>query len=173
MANWSLDLSHSTISFKVKHMMITNVNGSFSDFDVKLESNKDDFSDAKISFTTEVKSINTQNNQRDEHLRSADFFDVEKFPKMTFNSTSFFKKGDDFELIGELTIKETTKTVKLEVEFGGMFVDPWGKTKAGFSLNGKFKRSEFGLNWNAALESGGVLVSDEIKIQAEVQFTKD
>lgn len=173
MANWNLDKSHSEINFKVKHMMITNVTGSFTDFDVNAQAETDDFSSAEISFTARTASVNTANEQRDGHLKSADFFDVEKFPELRFKSTSFSKKsGDLYTLSGDLTIKDVTRPVVLNVEFGGINTDPWGNVKAGFSLAGVINRKDFGLGWNATLETGGVLVGEEVKLLAEIQLAK-
>lgn len=173
MANWNLDKSHSEINFKVKHMMITNVTGSFTDFDVNAQAETDDFSGAEISFTARTASVNTANEQRDGHLKSADFFDAEKFPELRFKSTSFSKKsGDLYTLSGDLTIKDVTRPVVLNVEFGGINTDPWGNVKAGFSLAGVINRKDFGLGWNATLETGGVLVGEEVKLLAEIQLVK-
>lgn len=174
MANlkWSLDPTHSEIHFKVKHLMITNVTGSFTDFTATAESDDESFSNATIHFAAKINSISTSNDQRDDHLKSADFFDAENFPELKFASTSFTKNGDDFELVGDLTIKNTSKNIKLNVEFGGVAKDPWGNTKAGFTINTKINRSDFGLTWNAAMETGGVLVSEEVKISGEIQLVK-
>lgn len=173
MSTWNLDKAHSNIGFKVKHMMITNVSGEFTDFDVQLAALQPDFSDANIQFEAKVASINTKNEQRDAHLKSADFFDADSFSVIKFVSSSFTKKSEtDYLLEGTLTIKGVSKTVKLDVEYGGTFVDPWGVAKAGFSLQGKISRDEFNLGWNAVLESGGVLVSNEVKLFAELQFSK-
>jgi polyisoprenoid-binding protein YceI len=169
---WTSDPAHSEVTFKVKHMMITNVTGLLTDYKVEAESASDDFTKASVKFTAKLNSINTGNEQRDTHLRSADFFDVDKYSEMTFKSTSFEKNGSDFKLKGDLTIKDVTKPITLDVEFGGINKDPWGNTKAGFSVTGKLNRKDFGLNWNAALETGGVLVSDEVKIAAEIQLVK-
>jgi polyisoprenoid-binding protein YceI len=167
---WALDAAHSEIQFKVKHMMISTVTGKFNNFNVEVEAEKDDFSDADISFTADTASVDTGAEQRDTHLRSADFFDADKYPKMVFKATSFSPAKS--ELQGELTIKDVTKTVKLEAEFGGIGQDPWGNTKAGFTLSGKLNRKEWGLNWNAALEAGGVLVSEDGKLLGEIQLMK-
>ncbi len=167
---WALDAAHSEIQFKVKHMMISTVTGKFNNFNVEVEAEKDDFSDADISFTADTASVDTGAEQRDTHLRSADFFDADKYPKMVFKATSF--SPEKSELQGELTIKDVTKPVKLEAEFGGIGVDPWGNTKAGFTLSGKINRKEWGLNWNAALEAGGVLVSEDVKLLGEIQLMK-
>ena len=169
---WTLDPAHSEVTFKVKHMMITNVTGLLTDYKVEVETASDDFTKADVKFIGKLNSINTGNEQRDTHLRSADFFDVEKHSELTFRSTSFEKAGDDFKLKGDLTIKGITKPVALDVEFGGINKDPWGNTKAGFTITGKLNRKDFGLNWNAALETGGVLVSDDVKIAAEIQLIK-
>ena len=169
---WTLDPAHSEVTFKVKHMMITNVTGLLTDYKVEAETATDDFAKANVSFVGKLNSISTGNDQRDAHLRSADFFDVEKFGDLLFKSTAFEKKGDDYKLSGDLTIKGITKPITLDVEFGGINKDPWGNTKAGFSITGKLNRKDFGLNWNAALETGGVLVSDDVKIAAEIQLVK-
>jgi polyisoprenoid-binding protein YceI len=170
---WALDPSHSEIAFKVKHMMIANVKGLFKEFEINVTSNGVDFSDAQIDFQMKAASIETGDANRDGHLKSADFFDVENFPLITFKSSSLKNIEDEnYELVGDLTIRGVAKTVKLDVEFGGVLNDPWGNTKAGFTLNGKISRKEFGLVWNAALESGGVLVGDDVKIACEVELAK-
>lgn len=170
---WVLDPTHSEIGFKVKHMMFTNVSGSFNSFEVTAETGSDDFSDAKIEFKANVNSISTNNEQRDTHLKSADFFDAEKFASIHFKATEFKKvDSNDFHLIGDLTIKDITKSVTLHVENGGLMKDPWGNLKAGFTITGKINRTDFGLVWNAALETGGVLVSEEVKINCEIQLVK-
>ena len=164
---WNLDPTHSEITFKVRHMMISNVKGAFNTFTAEVEAEDDTFKNAKVSATIQTDSIDTNNADRDTHLKSADFFNVEQNPTITFESASL---ADD--VTGHLTINGVTKPVQLEVEFGGINQDPWGNTKAGFTFEGKIKRSDFGLNWNAALETGGVLVSDEVKIAGELQFVK-
>ncbi len=170
---WVADPTHSEISFKVKHMMMTNVTGTFGQFAVEAETEEEDFSLAKVSFAAQIASINTGNEQRDGHLKSADFFDAEKNPELKFVSTSMTKKdGENYVLNGDLTIGEVTNSVSLDVEFGGINKDPWGNQKAGFSINGKINRKEFGLIWNAALETGGVLVSEDVKLAAEIQLVK-
>jgi len=170
--NWSLDPTHSELQFKVKHLMITTVTGSLGVFNASLTTESEDFEDAKVSFEAETNSVKTGNTDRDTHLIGADFFDSETYPKISFSSTSFTKDGDDYVLTGDLTVKGTTKSVKLNVEFGGIATDPWGNTKAGFTLAGKINRAEFGLTWNAALETGGVMVSEEVKLAGELQFVK-
>lgn len=176
MANvkWNLDPTHSELQFKVKHLMITNVTGSFTDFSVDAESDDDQFNDPTISFSAKVASINTANEQRDTHLKSADFFDVEKFSELKFLAAEIKNRDEEgnFDLIGDLTIKDITKKVTLKVAFGGVAKDPWGNTKAGFTINTKINRTDFGLTWNAPIETGGVLVSDEVKISAEIQLVK-
>jgi polyisoprenoid-binding protein YceI len=169
---WALDPTHSELQFKVKHLMITTVTGSLKIFNASVTSEGDDFENGKISFEAETSSIDTGNKDRDNHLTSADFFDAAQFPAITFASTSFEKDGDDFILKGDLTVKGVSKPVKLNAEFGGIATDPWGNTKAGFTLSGKINRTDFGLSWNAALETGGVMVSEEVKIAAELQFVK-
>jgi polyisoprenoid-binding protein YceI len=169
---WTLDPAHSEVSFKVKHMMITNVTGLLTDYSVEATSDSDDFINADVTFSGKLASINTGNEQRDAHLRSADFFDVENNKEVTFKSTKVEKSGSDLKLQGNLTIKGITKPIVLDVEFGGINKDPWGNTKAGFTISGKLNRKDFGLNWNAALETGGVLVSDDVKIAAEIQLVK-
>lgn len=164
---WNLDPTHSEITFKVRHMMISNVKGAFNNFSAEIEAEDDAFKNAKVSATVNTDSIDTNNTDRDNHLKSADFFNAETNPTITFESSAL---SDD--ITGNLTINGVTKPVELEVEFGGINVDPWGNTKAGFTFEGKIKRSDFGLNWNAALETGGVLVSDDVKIAGELQFVK-
>jgi len=170
--NWSLDPTHSELQFKVKHLMITTVTGSLNVLSATLVSTSDDFENAQVNFEAETASINTGNSDRDNHLKSGDFFNAEEFPKVSFESTSFTKDGSDYALAGNLTIKDVTKPVKLAVEFGGIATDPWGNTKAGFTISGKINRTDFGLTWNAALETGGVMVSEEVKILGELQFVK-
>lgn len=173
MATYKIDAAHSEITFKVKHLMITNVTGSFTKFDATLESEAADFSDAKISFEADIDSVNTNNEQRDGHLKSDDFFAAEKFPKLTFVSKSLTKKNEEeYTLTGDLTIRDVTKTIDLSVEFGGTMVDPWGQHKAGFEINGKINRKEFGLGWGAVTEAGGVVVSDDVKLHLAVQMIK-
>ncbi|AWA30423.1 hypothetical protein HYN48_10160 [Flavobacterium magnum] len=170
---WVIDPTHSEIGFKVKHMMFTNVSGKFDKFDAAIETEGDHFENAKVHFTGQTDSINTGNADRDNHLRSADFFNAEQFPEMKFESNSFTKITEgDYELHGNLTLHGETKPVRLAVEFGGLMKDPWGNTKAGLSITGKLNRKDWGLTWNAALETGGVLVSEEVKLAIELQFIK-
>lgn len=173
MATWKIDASHSEIEFKVKHLMITNVNGFFTDYDATVEASSDDFADAKISFEAKVDSINTKNEQRDGHLKSDDFFNAAEFPVIKFVSTGIVKKDNEhYKLTGDLTIRDNTKSVELDVEYAGITVDPWGQTKAGFELSGKISRKEFGLKWTATTEAGGIVVSDDVKLLANVQLIK-
>jgi polyisoprenoid-binding protein YceI len=170
---WAVDTAHSEITFKVKHMMITNVTGSFGRFSIDAETEGENFESAKIQFSAEPGSINTGNADRDNHLKSADFFNASEYPTILFESTELAKKSEDeYVLTGDLSIRGVTRVVKLNVELGGLGKDPWGNRKAGFTISGKINRTDFGLNWNAALETGGVLVSEEVKIHAEVQLLK-
>ncbi|HWJ30244.1 MAG TPA: YceI family protein [Flavisolibacter sp.] len=170
---WKIDPTHSEILFKVKHLMITTVTGSFKQFDLTVDTETEDFATAKkIVFTADINSIDTNNEQRDNHLKSADFFNAEEYAQLRFVGTKYEVKGDEAKLHGELTIKGITKPLTVNVEFGGTVVDPYGQEKAGFTVNGKISRKEFGLTWNAVTEAGSVVVSDEIKIHAEVQLVK-
>lgn len=170
---WNLDPAHSEITFKVKHMMITNVSGTFEKFDVQVSTDGDDFSTAHIDFTAETASINSGNEPRDGHLKSPDFFDVENHPVIKFVSTTMDKKDEsNFVLHGNMTIKNITKPATFNVEFGGIAKDPWGNEKAGFTLSGKINRNDWDLNWNAILDTGGMLVSEEVKLAAEIQMTR-
>lgn len=167
---WTIDSTHSEIGFKVKHMMFTNVSGKFDSYEATIITDEDNFENASIEFSADINSINSNNADRDNHLKSADFFDVENHPKLTFKATSFTKKGDDFELTGDLTLRGVTKPVKLEAEFSGLMKDPWGNTKAGLNISGKINRKDWGLNWNSALEAGGVLVGEEVRLNIELQL---
>jgi len=168
----AIDPSHSEIQFKVKHLMISTVTGSFKEFGAEVELEGDDLNNALVSFWANTDSIFTNDEKRDGHLRSGDFFDSEKFPKLSFKSTRFEGSGSTWKLTGDLTIKDVTRPVTLDVEWSGQAKDPWGNTKAGLNLSGTLDRKAFGLTWNAALEAGGVLVSDEVRILAEVQLAK-
>lgn len=170
---WKIDPMHSEIQFKVKHLMITTVTGNFKTFDLEVETETGDFNTAKsIVFTADIDSINTNNAQRDTHLKSADFFDSEKHGQLKFVGKKYQSDGNEATLTGDLTIRGVTKPITLNVDFGGTVVDPWGQLKAGFTVSGKISRKEFGLLWNAVTEAGQVVVSDEIKIQAEVQLIR-
>jgi len=170
---WLLDLAHSELTFKIKHLMISNVSGAFKDFSAKVETEGTDFSKANIKLTAEMNSISTNNEQRDGHLRSSDFFEVEKFPQMKFTSTGIEQTDDEsFSLYGNLTLKGVTKPVKLNMEFNGIVKDPQGQEKAGFFVSGKINRSDWGINVNVALETGGLMLGEDIRIQSEVQFIR-
>ncbi|HET6225882.1 MAG TPA: YceI family protein [Bacteroidia bacterium] len=168
---WVLDPAHSELLFKVKHLMISNVKGEFKNFSAEI--NGENLESSTVKAVIDTSSIYTNNDDRDNHLKSPDFFDAENHKEITFVSTAF-KKIDDanYKLIGTLTIKGVSKEITLKVEFGGINKDPWGNEKAGFSFTGKISRKDWGLNWNAALETGGVLVSDEVQLMGEVQFLK-
>ncbi len=173
MSNYILDPMHSEITFKVKHLMITNVTGCFQNFSASMIAASEDFSDAAISFEAAIASISTGNEQRDTHLKSEEFFDATNFPTLSFVSSSFTKKaGSNYTLTGNLTVKGVTKEVTLDVEFGGTMTDFYGQFKAGFEISGTINRSEFGLTWSAVTEAGGVVVSDEVKLHMAVQMIK-
>ena len=171
--NWAIDPMHSHIGFKVKHLMFTNVRGSFTEYNASISTDENDFTTAEISVSINPASINTNDSKRDEHLRSADFFDVDKVKEINFSGNTFEKtNGGDYVLHGDLTMKGVTNPVKLDVEFGGIVKDPWGNEKAAINLQGKINRKDWGLNWNAALETGGVLVGEEITLDIEVQLAR-
>jgi polyisoprenoid-binding protein YceI len=170
--NWLIDPMHSEVHFKVKHLVISTVTGTFKSFEGALETSAADFQDASIQFSMDVNSIDTNQEQRDVHLKSADFFDAEQFPKISFKSTSFKKDGDDYVLTGDLTLKNVTKQVKLDVEFGGVATDFYGNEKAGFELTGKISRKEFGLTWDGITEAGAIVVGDDIKLSMNIQLAK-
>lgn len=170
---WAIDPTHSEIGFKVKHMMFTNVSGNFGTYEATISTEEDDFTKSSIEFSANIDSINTKNSDRDNHLKSADFFDAENHPKLTFVSSSFTKiDKENYELVGELSLHGITKSVKLATEFSGLMKDPWGNTKVGLNIEGKINRKDWGLNWNSALETGGVLVSEEVKLNIELQLLK-
>lgn len=170
-STWVLDPTHSEILFKVKHLMITNVKGEFRKFSASIMG--EDFTTSPIEVNIDAASIFTNEDNRDGHLKSADFFDVENHTAITFKSSSVSKiDSENYELKGQLTIKGISNEVSLKVEFGGINKDPWGNQKAGFSISGKINRKDWGLTWNAPLETGGLLVSEEVSLMAEVQFVK-
>ena len=170
---WAIDPMHSEVQFKVKHLMVSTVTGSFSQYEGQLKMAGDDFADANITFSADINSINTGNEQRDGHLKSAEFFDAEQFPTLTFTSTSMTKTGDDtYSLVGDLTLHGVTKPVTLKAEYGGQMQDFYGQTKAGFELTGTIKRKEFGLVWDGVTEAGGVVVSDDVRLVMNIQVTK-
>jgi polyisoprenoid-binding protein YceI len=171
--NWKIDTLHSQIGFKVKHMMITNVTGSFDKFDASIDVDDDDFSTAQFAFNANIDSINTGVADRDAHLKSEDFFNAAVHPHLTFKSTGVKKISEnDYEIHGDISIRDVTKPIVLKADFGGIVVDPYGQTKTGFSIEGKIKRSEFGLTWSAITEAGSIVVSDEVKLNCEIQFVK-
>lgn len=171
--NWNIDAMHSEIGFKVKHMMISNVHGKFAAFNAIAKTHGEDFSSAKFDFSAAINSIDTGVADRDAHLKSDDFFNAEKYPDMVFKSIGIEKKDDhNFIINGELTIRDVTKPIALNAEFSGIVQDPYGQTKAGLSVNGKIKRSEYGLLWSAVTEAGKIVVSDDIQLNCEMQFVK-
>ncbi|PWS26204.1 hypothetical protein DHW03_15535 [Pedobacter yonginense] len=170
---WKVDPSHSEVQFKVKHLMITTITGNFGTYDLEVETEGDDFTKSSmISFSATVDSISTNNEQRDGHLKSEEFFDAKRYPAILFEGHKFENKGEDYSVTGDLTIKGVTKPITVDVEYGGIAVDPYGQTKAGFSLSGKIRRKLFGLTWEGITEAGNIVVSDEIKFIAEVQLIK-
>jgi polyisoprenoid-binding protein YceI len=170
---WKIDPAHSEIQFKVKHLMITTVTGYFKTFDCTVETETEDFnSTTNVIFTADVNSIDTNNEQRDTHLKSSEFFDQDKYGQILFTGTRFEALQSEATLHGDLTIRGVTKPILLTVDFGGMVVDPYGQKKAGFTITGKISRKEYGLTWNAVTEAGSVVVGDEIKINAEVQLIR-
>jgi polyisoprenoid-binding protein YceI len=173
MKTWKIDPAHSEINFKVKHLVVSTVTGHFSKFDATIETNKEDFSDAKINFEADINSIDTKNEQRDGHLKSADFFDAEKHPKMTFISKSIKKISDhELEVTGNLTLRGVTKEITLDVIYNGTVAGFGGSQVAGFEVRGKLNRFDYGLQWNALTEAGGVVVSNEVKIEILAEFNK-
>jgi polyisoprenoid-binding protein YceI len=170
---WTLDPTHSEIQFKVKHLMISTVTGQFNSFTGTVETDGDDFTTAKIHLTADISSISTNNEQRDAHLKTGDFFDAAAHPQLIFVSDSLEKIDDEkYKLHGTLTIRGTSKKITLDVEFGGMVQDPWGHTRAGFSLTGKINRKDFGVNFSMVSETGGVLLGEEVKFSSNVEFVK-
>jgi polyisoprenoid-binding protein YceI len=170
---WVMDPAHSEVTFKVRHMMITNVTGTFENSTGSMHSDLPDFTDAEIHFEAEVVSVNTRNSQRDEHLRTNDFFDAASHPKLSFKSSKLEKVGDkDYLLHGDITIKGVTKQITLQVAYKGLVVDPWGLMRAGFEMNGAVQRADFGLLWNASTEDGSIVLSDEVKLLMNIQMIK-
>jgi polyisoprenoid-binding protein YceI len=172
-SKWAVDNAHSSIDFSVRHMMIANVKGSFQNFDATIEADVTDLTTANIAFNVELASIDTRNEDRDNHLRSADFFDVENHPTMTFKSSKIARVDEDeYEVTGELSLHGVTKTETFKVTFEGQGKDPWGNEKVGFSVNGSVNRTDYGLTWNAALETGGVLIGDKVKVSLQIEAAK-
>lgn len=173
LTTWQLDAAHSDVSFRVRHLLVATATGKFTKFASSVQTEGDDFSTAQIEFSVETGSIETGVADRDNHLRSDDFFNSEKYPTMSFKSTDIKHiDGDEYQLDGDLTIRDVTKPVSLTVEFGGIAKDPWGNTKAGFEISGKIKRKEYGLMWDVLTEAGGAVVADEVKIHAAVEYAK-
>ena len=174
MAIWTIDKAHTEIGFKIKHLVISTVSGKFTSFEGKLEGEPEDFKNAKISFAADVDSIHTGNEQRDGHLKSADFFDAANYSKLTFTSIKIEQKdGSEYKVTGDLTIKDVTKPVTLNVEFGGIQNNLYGQTVAGFEITGKINRQDFGLTWSAVTEAGGIVVSDEVKLVIDAELVKE
>jgi polyisoprenoid-binding protein YceI len=170
--NWKLDNAHSSVKFSVEHLMVSETDGNFKGFEGTLSSKNADFSDAEISFTVDVKTINTDNEMRDKHLQGDDFFNSEKFPQIKFKGTSFKKvSGNKYLLEGDLTIRDVTKKVKFDVVYRGMQKDPYGNTKAGFKATGSIKRLEYGLKWNVMTEAAAV-VADEVNIVINLEYAQ-
>lgn len=171
--NWSIDKSHSKIGFSVTHLVITEVEGQFKNFEAKITTASENFDNASIEFTADVNSIDTYNEKRDNHLMSDDFFNAEKFPKLIFKSKSL-KKIDDknYKLVGDLTIRDITKEVTLDAKYSGTITDPWGNTKAGFKIDGDINRFDYGLKWDAAIETGGLVVSKDVKLIINLELNK-
>jgi polyisoprenoid-binding protein YceI len=175
MANtkWQLDSTHSELGFKIKHLMISNVSGVFKTFNVEATMDEKDFTTAKIKMTADMSSVSTNNEARDQHLRNSDFFEVDKFPELVFTSTRVDKVDDEnFTVHGDLTLRGVTKPVQLNVEYSGATKDPWGGVRSGFIVNGKIKRSDWGVSFNGVLETGGVVLGEEVKINSEIQLVK-
>jgi polyisoprenoid-binding protein YceI len=172
-SHWNVDATHSSIDFTIRHMMIAKVKGSFNSFEAQIEADPEDLTNANVEFSIDLSSIDTRNADRDNHLRTGDFFDIEQYPKMTFQSTSITKKGDgEYNVTGNVTLHGVTRPETFVVSFEGAGKDPWGNEKVGFSGNGSLKRSDYGLTYNAALETGGVLIGDEVKVFIEVEAAK-
>jgi len=169
---WGIDPTHSEVQFKVKHLVISTVTGSFKKFQGEVLTEGEDFDNATVNFGIDVASIDTNQADRDNHLKSEDFFAASQYPELTFSGTLYKKKGNDYKLAGDLTIRGNARPVELDVEFGGVAKDPWGNVKAGFELTGKINRKEFGLTWNAVTEAGGMLVGEDIKLQINIQVVK-
>jgi len=169
---WAIDPTHTEVQFKVKHLVISTVTGFFKKFSGAIESDGEDFDSATANFSLDINSIDTNQADRDKHLKSADFFAAEEHPTMDFTGELKKVSGNDYKLIGDLTIRGNTKKVEMDVEYGGTMKDPYGNTKSGFEINGKINRKDFGLNWSAVTEAGGVVVSDEVKLHINAQVVK-
>ena len=170
---WVLDGAHSVVEFQVKHLMIAKVRGNFESFSAEVEADLADLTTTNVEFTVDLSSVNTRNADRDNHLKSADFFNVEEYPNLTFKASSITPNGENkYDVVGDVTLHGITKTEKFTLTFEGSSVDPWGNTKAGFSVNGTINRSDYGLTYNAVLETGGVLIGEEVKINLELEFAQ-
>lgn len=170
---WLVDPAHSEVQFKVKHLMITTVTGHFRKFDLQAETEDEDFTKASaVVFTADIDSVDTNNSQRDAHLKSPDFFAADQYTQLKFIGKKLEKKGDSYILTGDLTIRDITKSVTLDVEFAGIVTDPYGQTKAGFTIQGKIKRKDYNLMWDAVTEAGQVVASNEVRIHCEIQLIK-
>ncbi len=169
---WAIDTTHTEVQFKVKHLVIATVTGFFRKFSGSMETETEDFDGASVQFSLDANSIETNQADRDTHLKSADFFAAAEYPSLDFEGTLKKSSGHDYQLIGDMTIRGTKKPLTLAVEFGGIMVDPWGNTKAGFEINGKVNRKDFGLNWNALTEAGGMVVSEEVKILINAELVR-
>ncbi|HLY70630.1 MAG TPA: YceI family protein [Puia sp.] len=171
---WVMDPTHSEVTFKLRHMVIANVSGSFTKFTVEAETEDEDFTTAKVHFTADVDSVTTGNAQRDGHLKTDDFFNANEYPQIKFTATKYENVDNDgsYELYGDLTIRDITKKVKFDVEFGGVIKDPWGNTRAGFSVNGKINRKDFGLKWHAVTEAGGLVAGDDVNIHCNFELIR-
>jgi len=174
MTTWKIDASHSEVGFKVKHLMITNVSGRFTDFEGTIHTDSEDFHDARITFVADARSVTTSNHQRDEHLKAGDFFDCDQFPKISFVSKQVKKVSDEhYRLIGDLTIRNHTHSIELAVTYNGSTRDPWGQVKAGFELHGRLHRSDYGLRWSATTDTGGLILGDEVKLHMHIQLVQE
>lgn len=172
LSKWDFDLTHSSISFHVRHLMVSKVHGSFHKWGGVLELDDNDLTNSRLDVTIDAASVDTKEDKRDTHLRSPDFLDVENHPNITFRSTKITKDGDSYQVIGDITIHGITKQVTLEVEGGGQVKDPWGGTRTGFSAKARLNRKDFGLTWNLALEAGGFVVGDKLEISIEIEAIK-
>jgi len=173
MATYKIDVDHSDVVFKVKHLMISTATGYFKKFDATLEVSENDLSDAQVTFEADIDSIDTKNEQRDAHLKGEDFFSADQYPKMTFKSTGIKKAGDDeYKLAGNLTLRDVTKPVELKVEYNGKTIDPWGMERMGFEISGKINRKDYGLTYSAVTEAGGLVLGDEVKLAMNVEMIK-
>lgn len=169
---WGIDPTHTEVQFKVKHLVISTVTGFFKKFSGSIESEIEDFNGASVDFSIDVNSIDTNQSDRDTHLKSPDFFAAEQYPTLDFTGNLKLVSNNKFKLAGALTLRGTTKNVELDAEFGGIMVDPWGNTKAGFEINGKINRKDFGLSWNALTEAGGMVVSEEVRLHINAELAK-